>query len=149
MGTVLQEAGAEAAASLAKIHQESFIRHWNTDDFRESLIVEGTHALLALSPDPVGMILYRIMHEQSEILTMAVVPGRRRQGIARRLLAQAMAEVKKHGAMGMFLEVDAGNVAAQKLYESGGFTVSGRRKGYYRQPDGSFTDALVMRAELA
>ncbi len=146
MAFALEPAGMELAPELARIHRESFEKHWNAKDFEELLASGGTHALVA---GVVGMIVWRVMHEQSEILTTAVVPASRRQGIGRRLLAEAMAQAHRAGATRMFLEVDAGNAAAQKLYEAQKFTVSGRRKAYYRQPDGSFTDALVMSCELA
>jgi ribosomal-protein-alanine N-acetyltransferase len=45
----------------------------------------------------------------------------------------------------VFLEVDAGNAAALALYHSAGFRVAGRRRAYYHAPDGTSTDALVLR----
>ena len=47
-----------------------------------------------------------------------------------------------------FLEVAADNAAAQALYARAGFAESGRRRGYYRRPDGSGLDALVMQRAL-
>ena len=49
------------------------------------------------------------------------------------------------GARRMFLEVDAGNEPAIRLYRKGGFIDAGLRKGYYR--DGA--DAVVMALDLA
>ncbi len=45
----------------------------------------------------------------------------------------------------MFLDVEDGNATAIQLYEQYGFTQIKRRKQYYRQKDGTFTDALVMQ----
>ena len=75
---------------------------------------------------------------ESEILNMAVDPAERRTGIARKLLADALARVK--GAW--FLEVRASNTAAIRLYESAGFTRAGERKNYYHEPA---EDGIVMR----
>ena len=48
------------------------------------------------------------------------------------------------GGMGkVILEVRAGNLSAQRLYLSEGFTVIGKRPGYYPDPGGR-EDALVM-----
>ena len=43
-----------------------------------------------------------------------------------------------------FLEVRANNHAAQVLYTDLGYRVSGRRRAYYPNPDGSREDALVL-----
>jgi ribosomal-protein-alanine N-acetyltransferase len=45
----------------------------------------------------------------------------------------------------MQLEVRAGGAGAIALYEGLGFTVTGRRRGYYREPA---EDALLMEMEL-
>ena len=47
-----------------------------------------------------------------------------------------------------FLEVDADNVPAIKLYHRFGFVKVGERAGYYRRPDGKPATALVMRRNL-
>ena len=49
------------------------------------------------------------------------------------------------GAGTLFLEVDADNVPAIKLYHRFGFIKVGERAGYYRRPDGKPATALVMR----
>ena len=84
------------------------------------------------------LVTRQVTPGESEILNMAVDPAERRTGIARRLLADALARFK--GAW--FLEVRASNVAAIRLYESAGFTRAGERKNYYYEPP---EDALVMR----
>ena len=45
----------------------------------------------------------------------------RGRGIGRRILEQAIAEVRALGVVSLFLEVDRGNEAAQKLYSGAGF----------------------------
>ena len=75
---------------------------------------------------------------EREILNLAVDPAERRTGIARGLVADALARAK--GAW--FLEVRASNAAAIGLYESAGFHGAGRRPEYYYEPA---EDAIVMR----
>lgn len=146
----VSKVGGEAVAALARVHRESFDKCWNEGEFASLLTVEGTHAWLALADDrPVGMMLCRVLAEQAEILTTGVIPACRRKGIAARLLAQSLEFAATTGAMVFFLEVSQDNAAAQQLYGKAGFRVSGRRKDYYRRADKSFTDALVMRRELA
>jgi ribosomal-protein-alanine N-acetyltransferase len=76
--------------------------------------------------------------DELEILNLAVEPAKRRRGIARRLLDDALAGCK--GAW--FLEVRASNGVAIQLYESAGFHHAGRRPDYYYEPA---EDAIVMR----
>lgn len=91
-----------------------------------------------------GMVLARVAADEADILTLAVVPGARRQGLGGHLLRAAMDEAARRGATTMFLEVGVDNDAAQALYAACGFAQVGRRRGYY--PDGG--DALVLRAAL-
>ena len=106
-------------------------------------------ALLVVEDDtPKAMIVYRMSHEQADIITVAVLPQFRRKGFARALITEAMKNMVKNGCKQLFLDVEDGNSTALKLYENFGFTHINRRKQYYRQKDGSFTDALVMRKKL-
>ena len=52
------------------------------------------------------------------------------------------------GAGAVFLEVDEDNVPARKLYRRAGFREVGRRAGYYQDPTGRSTAALVLRRDL-
>jgi ribosomal-protein-alanine N-acetyltransferase len=133
---------------LTAIHAGNFPAYWNTSTFSDFFSVQGTHAFIAERPNPVGIIVFRVQHEQADLITLAVDKEWRRLGIARRLLELAMEQAALLGAQEMFLDVEDGNVAALRLYEGYGYTHIRRRKLYYRQKDGSFTDALVMRRKL-
>lgn len=111
---------------------------WGPDALAMLLAMPGTFAQHI--PD-VGFVLARIVADEAEILTLAVVPEARRQGHGAVLLAAAMARAAAQGARVMFLEVAEGNAAARALYAAAGFAAVGRRQRYY--PDGS--DALVLR----
>lgn len=67
-----------------------------------------------------------------EIQSIATVPDRRRQGIARRLMLDALKLAKEGGCRLMQLEVRQGNIAAICLYESLGFKKTGVRAAYYQ-----------------
>jgi len=79
------------------------------------------------------------------VVTLAVRPECRRQGLGRRLMAELLAEARRRGADEVTLEVRAGNAPAQGLYAALGFQAVARRRGYY--PDNN-EDALVMRLDL-
>lgn len=79
------------------------------------------------------------------ITNIAVHPAARRQGIARRLLRTALDEARQRGVRLAALEVRPSNQEARALYESFGFRVVGRRRGYYYDTG---EDALVMERSL-
>ncbi|MGV9183547.1 ribosomal protein S18-alanine N-acetyltransferase [Arcanobacterium canis] len=78
----------------------------------------------------------------AEILTIAVAPQARGQGLGRQLLDNLINAAWSDGSEAIFLEVRSRGMAAQRLYERAGFTVVGRRKNYY-----SDDDALIMKLE--
>jgi ribosomal-protein-alanine N-acetyltransferase len=82
-----------------------------------------------------------LLVDEAHVTTVAVRDSARRQGIARRLVVELLKASKEHGMTCATLEVRAGNEAARGLYESLGFQIAARRKGYY--PDNT-EDALVM-----
>lgn len=146
----IQACGSEAAGVLAALHAEAFAGQseelWTEKSLRELLLMPGALALLAMQGGaPVGFILLRQAADEAEIITLAVQPQLRRQGVARRLLTVGLAKVTGRGAQQCFLEVADTNIAARGLYASAGFLEVGRRPGYYRDAAGVPRDAILMR----
>ena len=82
-----------------------------------------------------GFAVWRgIAEGEWELLNIAVDPVFRRIGLGRRLVG-ALPQGR------IFIEVRESNGAARALYESTGFAVIGRRRGYYYSPD---EDGIVM-----
>lgn len=75
-----------------------------------------------------------------EIHTVALSPEQQGKGYSRLLMDKIFEPLQVIGGP-VYLEVRDGNAPAVGLYESYGFEVTGRRKGYY-QPSGA--DALTM-----
>ena len=92
-----------------------------------------------------GFIVSRVVADELHINNVAVRSELQRRGVATQLLAAVLAEGRRNGARLAFLEVRAANVAAQGLYQSSGFQVTGRRRRYYNQPP---EDALLMSRQL-
>lgn len=130
-------------AEAASLHAAAFppADRWGPDALALLLAMPGAFAQQI--PD-IGFVLARVVADEAEILTLAVVPEARRQGHGAVLLAAAMAGAAARGARAMFLEVADSNEAARALYARAGFAPVGRRRRYY--PDGG--DALVLRREL-
>lgn len=136
-------ARAEAASAevLAALHARAFDEVWDAPTLVKLMAMPGTFALLASRDDvPLGFILMRVIADEAEILTLAVDPQSRRQGVASALLAAGMETALTHGAARAFLEVSVTNQAAIALYTRAGWREAGRRPRYYA--DGS--DALLL-----
>ena len=83
--------------------------------------------------------------DEVHITNIAVRPDRRRRGLARNLLGGILEEARQRHLRQVVLEVRPSNTEARTLYESFGFRVVGRRRGYYYDTG---EDALVMEADL-
>ena len=83
--------------------------------------------------------------DEAHIATIAVDPDFRRRAIGRRLLNTALFTSWRKGMLRATLEVRAGNLIAQNLYRSLGFTEVGRRYHYYRDNN---EDALLLTVAL-
>lgn len=131
--------------ALAALHAEAFSAPWDARAFADLLAQPGV--LLRIEAD--GFILIRVVLDEAEILTLAVRPGARRQGLGRRLVERACVAAKDAGAETLFLEVAEDNAAARVLYARAGFVEIGRRKAYYAGPDARRIDALVLHRDLS
>ncbi len=138
-----QAATAADAAALAQLHAAAFppAEAWGEDAISLMLGQPGGYGLWLPGQ---GFVLARVAADEAEILTLAVVPAARRQGLGGALMAGAMTAAAAQGACTMFLEVAEPNTAARVLYHGLGFNEAGRRPRYYA--DGS--DALVLKRGL-
>lgn len=141
----LEPAHARVAAAL---HETSFASPWSEDDFAKLLEQPGVAGLLWQDETPAGFILIRAVADEAEILTLAVTPTHRRQGIAALLLDEASRMLRAGGTRRLFLEVAADNAAARALYSSYGFLTSGRRPAYYDRGPAARVDAILMTLDL-
>ena len=140
----IREATSRDIAAMADLHARAFAFAWDDTSLRALLNGPGVFALLSQDDEPCGFILIRVVADETEILTLAVGPDRRRQGLASLLLEHAAARAATDGAARMFLEVASANLPARNLYKKYGFREAGTRKAYYEDGD----DALVLSASL-
>lgn len=83
------------------------------------------------------------------MLTVAVAPGWRRQGLGRGLLRRCYGWARDVGVRKISLNVRAGNAVAIALYRSEGFVEEGRERGQVRTDEGGFEDNVIMGRSLA
>jgi ribosomal-protein-alanine acetyltransferase len=93
----------------------------------------------------VGFLIGRQTGEEAEVLNLAVAPGNRRRGKGGGLLKMAVEELRTRGVSRVFLEVRESNATGIAFYEKHGFSKTGRRQGYYRDPCEA---AIVMERKL-
>jgi [ribosomal protein S18]-alanine N-acetyltransferase len=97
---------------------------------------------------PIGFALALDLGDQCEVLSLGVIPERRRRGAGSALLAAVAEEARRRESRSLILEMAEDNAAAAALYAGHGFVAIGRRAHYYRR-DRQFVDALVLRFRLA
>ena len=122
---------------------------WSQAQFKEEIAGIGTSRefLLALNDGSVvgyAGIMVVAAGVPADLLTIAVLPDFRGQGIAQSMLAALESCAKEKGATEVILEVDTKNESAIRLYEFAGYEKISTRANYY----GLGVDALVMRKEI-
>ena len=145
----IEPVGAVAADVLAALHRRCFAVPWGRDAFARLAALPGTITLVAMRPAtppiPVGFAVARVTADQAEILSLGVLPDDRRTGVGRALIEAAMKQAGALGAAEIFLEVEAGNVAAKALYATLDFTTAGRHVDYYRRRGANNRNAIILR----
>lgn len=134
------------AADMAALHAACFTtpRPWSEAEFADLLASPFCFALT----EPGGLLLGRVVAGEAELLTIAVAAAQRRGGLGHRLTTGFLDTSRARGAESAFLEVAASNAPARALYAAAGFTPAGKRRGYYRHPDGTADDALILVRSL-
>lgn len=94
----------------------------------------------SVSDELIGFAGLWAVGAEAHIITLAVHPDCRRQGVGRALVEALLQEAIAQRLEWATLEVRASNQAAQSLYESLGFTKLGERLHYYTDP---IEDALI------
>jgi [ribosomal protein S18]-alanine N-acetyltransferase len=115
--------------------------YWSADDLLQASRRNLTLRVAQEAGAVCGLIVFRVIADEAEILNLAVDLTHRRRGIASRLIGDAIGACRAAGAKKIFLEVRDSNQAARNLYARAGFLEAGRRRQYYRQP---LEDAVVL-----
>ncbi len=132
--------------AMASIYAAAFphSRAWGPAEISDMLASPLTFAI----EGDVGFALGRVIADEAELLTIAVLPDHQGQGLGLVLLDQFETESKTRGACWAILEVAQDNVAALALYNRSGYEICGERPGYYSRPDGEQITASLMKKAL-
>ena len=108
---------------------------WSSQALAEFMRQPGAFALTSERGGmPTGFILGRLVSDEAEVLNLAVREQHRRQGEGRALLVALLRRFSESCVSRVFLEVRESNLGAIEFYEQMGFRRSGRREGYYQEP---------------
>ncbi len=127
------------------IERRVFPEPWSLTIFTSELALRKgrSYRVAKIGRRVVGYRGVMFVGDEAHVTTIAVDPQFHRQGIASRLLLDAVEVALQEGAKDLSLEVATGNLAAQALYRKFGFVPVGVRKGYY---PATGEDAYVMWA---
>lgn len=147
IGAAIRAFRAEDAAALTSILQEApEAANWTQESYRELMNSPGAVAFVSETGGSVtGFIIGRRVLDEAEVLNLAVTTAARRRGKGGALLGAAIEEFRARGVSRVFLEVRETNGTGITFYERRGFRKTGRRAGYYRDPDEA---AIVMEMKL-
>lgn len=124
---------------LENLHKACFPnKPWSASDFAD-LKKSGCDIIASQN----GFVVWRVVADEAEIITIGVHPDARKSGIASAMLVIIENDIKKRGGKKIFLEVAENNEPARKLYEANGYKKIGIRPKYY---DG--IDAIMMDKDL-
>lgn len=150
MNLRLQPLSKVLAGPLSMLHCACFPEDpWNSSAIAEIMNLTGFFGRIARLDDILtGFILALDLRKECEILSLGVLPERRREGIGSTLLDSVCSEGRVRGAECIVLEVAVDNSAALALYTGRGFMPVGHRRNYYQQASRR-VDALILQLALA
>jgi len=141
---VRRAVAGESLEAVAGVQHESFTSPWSADAIGWELRETDVARLYVLEEDSGRVLAYCacwVIFDELHINSLAVTPGARRKGHARRLLHSVFQDVISEGVTAATLEVRRSNAAALGLYQGLGFQVEGVRADYYQHPR---EDALIL-----
>ncbi len=130
---------------IYEVEKTAFSIPWSISSFEEELNnVLANYLVAKLDKKIVGYLGFWFVIDECHITNIAVHEDFRRQHIATKLIKKMFKLCKEHHASYIVLEVRASNFAAQEFYSKFGFKKEFIRKDYYKNPDGTREDAIIM-----
>lgn len=125
----------ESAVYTAELEQICFSSPWSEEMLCETIDRPESEFLCAfIDGEFAGYAGMLCVLDEGQICNVAVCPPFRRMGVGEALMQAQRERGLARGLSIMFLEVRAGNTAAQRLYEKMGWEKVGVRRNYYSNP---------------
>lgn len=146
MSRRIEPISLKMAEALSILHGSCFSEDpWDIPAIAGIMGIAGFFGRIAWEDrEPIGFVLALSLAEECEILSLGVLPERRREGIGSALLDSVCYEGWLRGAECIILEVAVDNSSALAFYFGRRFMQVGLRRNYYQQM-GRRVDALVLR----
>ena len=149
---IVNEGEAAHIASIMPIMENAFDpafgEAWTSAQCLSALAMPDCRLLIARDEQMVcGFSISRWVLDTEELLMIGVAKERQRQKVGTILLQQTIKLASDENRTHLFLECRDGNRAVE-FYSNIGFKPIGRRKNYYKSPDGIRPDAITMAYAL-
>lgn len=131
--------------SVSKLQRQAMAAVWSAAQWQQVLAVRYLTRVAIVNDELIAAAVFSTVLDEAELETIFVHPGFRSNGVASTLLEVCFTDLPEKITK-VFLEVDAENSTAIKLYERYSFTVINKRKGYYTHSQGN-GDALIMQRQ--
>jgi ribosomal-protein-alanine N-acetyltransferase len=145
VGFTIKRMETKELAEVISIAASSPLTAWTEKMFAEEMKNSFSHCFVGkikgdLIDHVAGIICFRTIEDESELLNLCVHPQYRRRFIGKRLMQFYIDFCHDKGIKAFHLEVDPLNERAVHLYRSLSYEPSGTRKNFY----GGKVDALLM-----
>ena len=136
---------ADDVSQVAQLEALCFSHPWSKSSIAGELVNPLSLWIVAVEKNAVvGYIGSQSVLGEADVMNIAVQPEYRNRGIARNLILNLVAMLKKNRVHCLTLEVRASNENAIHLYQTLEFVQIGRRPNYYSAPK---EDALILKKE--
>jgi len=134
--------------AVMAIEQQAYGQPWTRGNFADSLRSGYQAQMLTANGITLGYFVAMKGVDEVHLLNITVAPRWQGQGWGRVMLDALAVWSRGQGAQWLWLEVRAGNLRAQRIYERQGYRRVGTRVAYYPADQGEREDAVVMSLKL-
>jgi len=128
---------------VLEIERRCFEQPYSREILAQELKIKSAHLRVAVRRRQIlGYIDFWLVHDEMELISIAVHPDFKRRGIGERLMRAMFRFAEQNGARFIYLDVRRSNAPAQGLYEKFGFVRAGVRRRYYSDNQ---EDAIIMK----
>lgn len=126
--------------AVLAIESQSFEFPWTEDEFIRCLRQRDCIGMVAeRNEEVVGFMIYELHKTRIHILSFAVHPNHRREGVGRAMTEKLVSKLAYQRRNRIVLEVRETNLGAQLFFRDLGFRATGVLKGFYEDtPEDAF-----------
>lgn len=131
---------------VLEIERKSFGQPYSWEIFIQELKIKVAHVwVVNYHRKILGYIDFWLVLKEMELVSIAVHPDYRSQGVGRVMIEGMLRFARQHKVRLVFLDVRESNIAAQKFYSKFGFKKMGVRRRYYSD---NLENAIIMKKEM-